>query len=319
MAYAIMRFGKRKGGAAAGIDKHHERKKDKYKSNPDIDKKRMADNYHIVKPQSNYSVEIKNRIEDAGCKVRKDSIKFVDTIITASSEFFQSHSQEDARKYFERATEFFKQEVGEENIFSAVVHMDECNPHMHLCFVPLTKDKRLSAKEIIGNRQRLVEWQDKFYDHMAQMFPELKRGEPAIETKRKHVPTWLFKQANRLTEEMTAICGEIENINNLNAGRQKDRILEKLSKWYPKINAFENQLKPYAETIKILNDNCDILRKESQRDGLRAQSAEQESTSLSLQLQDYKEFVDSIPDEIFEELKQRFEQLQTQGEGLALE
>ena len=35
---------------------------------------------------------------------------------------------------------------------SAVVHMDEKTPHLHLTFVPLTKDNRLCAKEIIGNR-----------------------------------------------------------------------------------------------------------------------------------------------------------------------
>ena len=30
--------------------------------------------------------------------------------------------------------------------------MDEKTPHLHLTFVPLTKDNRLCAKEIIGNR-----------------------------------------------------------------------------------------------------------------------------------------------------------------------
>jgi len=145
-----MRFAKRKGGPASALEKHHERQKDKYKSNPDIDKNRTADNYNIISPRLKYYGEIKTRIEDAGCKVRNDSIKFVDTIITASPEFFQSHSQDDARKYFERAADFLKQEVGEKNVFSAVVHMDERNPHMHLCFVPLTKDNRLCAKEIIS-------------------------------------------------------------------------------------------------------------------------------------------------------------------------
>lgn len=33
--------------------------------------------------------------------------------------------------------------------------MDEKTPHLHLCFVPLTADRRLSAKEIIGNRKTL--------------------------------------------------------------------------------------------------------------------------------------------------------------------
>ena len=60
-----------------------------------------------------------------------------------------------------------KKEVGEQNIISAIVHMDEKTPHMHLCFTPITEDNRLSAKEIIGNKPKLVEWQDKFHAFMA--------------------------------------------------------------------------------------------------------------------------------------------------------
>ena len=40
MPYAIMRFEKRKGGPASAIEKHHERKKEQYASNPDVDTKR---------------------------------------------------------------------------------------------------------------------------------------------------------------------------------------------------------------------------------------------------------------------------------------
>lgn len=65
-------------------------------------------------------------------------------------------------EYFNRAFDFLKERVGEENIISAVVHMDEKTPHLHLCFVPLTKDKRLSAKEILGNKKSMIRWQDDF-------------------------------------------------------------------------------------------------------------------------------------------------------------
>ncbi len=34
--------------------------------------------------------------------------------------------------------------------------MDEKTPHLHVVFVPLTQDNRLSAKEIIGNRKKLM-------------------------------------------------------------------------------------------------------------------------------------------------------------------
>ena len=37
MAYTILRFKKDKGGAIAGCERHNERKKEAYKSNPDID------------------------------------------------------------------------------------------------------------------------------------------------------------------------------------------------------------------------------------------------------------------------------------------
>ena len=44
-----------------------------------------------------------------------------------------------------------------------MIHLDEKTPHMHVTFVPLTADNRLSAKEIIGNRKQLIQWQDDFY------------------------------------------------------------------------------------------------------------------------------------------------------------
>ena len=207
MPYAILRFEKRKGGPACALEKHIERKKERYASNPDIDSNRSHLNYHLVEPQLKYYGEIQTRIEKAQrenpkCKVRKDSVKFIDTIVTASPEFLAAMKPEVVRRYFERALKFLQKEVGAENIFSAVVHMDERNPHMHLCFVPLTKDNRLSAKEIMGGRDKLVHWQDKFHDFMAEEFPQLERGQSAAVTKRKHVPTWLYKQAHQLTGEM---------------------------------------------------------------------------------------------------------------------
>ena len=103
----------------------------------------------------------------AGCRVRKDSVKFVDTLVTVSPEFAKAHEAE-MPEYFRRAFDFLKERVGEENIISAVVHMDEKTPHMHLCFVPLTRDKRLSAKEILGNKKSMIRWQDDFYACMAE-------------------------------------------------------------------------------------------------------------------------------------------------------
>ena len=317
MPYAILRFEKRKGGPASALEKHHERKKKQYASNPDIDRERSHLNYHLVEPTLKYYGEIQTRIkkaqrENPKCKVRKDSVKFIDTIVTATPEYLASLPPDKVRRYFERALEFLQQEVGAENIFSAVVHMDERNPHMHLCFVPLTKDNRLCAKEVMGGRDKLIQWQDKFHDYMAQEFPQLERGQAAAVTKRKHVPTWLYKQAHRLSDEMVQIQKELKNIGALNAGKQREKILALLTKWYPEVNAFEAKLKPYDEQIRTLEQRARELRGDAERAQWRTEQEHQENLSIIHELRVYLDFIDSIPEDVLAELRQRYEMEQKQ-------
>ncbi|NBK80289.1 hypothetical protein D5272_17400 [bacterium D16-76] len=88
MPYAILRFQKRKAGGVAACERHNERKKEAYKSNPDIDVGRSKDNYHLVKPpRYTYKKEINRMVAEAGCRMRKDSVMMVETLITASPEF----------------------------------------------------------------------------------------------------------------------------------------------------------------------------------------------------------------------------------------
>ena len=104
MPYAIMRYEKRKGGPASAIEKHHERKKERYASNPDVDTDRSHLNYHLIQPQHKYYAEIQSRIErtqreNPKCKVRKDSVKFIDTIVTATPEYLDHLPPEQVRRY----------------------------------------------------------------------------------------------------------------------------------------------------------------------------------------------------------------------------
>jgi len=202
MPYAILRMEKHQGGATGAIEKHHEREKEAYQSNPDIDLSRSVDNFHIKAPEGKYYYEVQRRIEAAKCRVRKDSVRMVDTLIAATPAFVQALPAEEQRGFFQHAYEFMKAKVGEDNIFSAVVHMDEATPHMHLCFVPLTRDKRLSAKEILGNKADMHRCQNEFYAHMAARWPLLERGEPAIETRRHHQTTQEFKREQQSPEYM---------------------------------------------------------------------------------------------------------------------
>lgn len=191
--YAILRFKKCKSGAA-GIQAHNERQKKQYMSNPDINIERSHMNIHFRRPEDSYNKVVQKRIKEAGCKVRSNSVKFVDTVMTASDMFFKYHTKEECDRFFELSLSFMKDKVGEENIISAVVHVDEATPHMHLVYVPITKDNRLSAKDIIGGPSGLRKWQDDYHKVMSREFPNILRGKDAKETGRKHLETDEFKE-----------------------------------------------------------------------------------------------------------------------------
>jgi hypothetical protein len=64
----------------------------------------------------------------------------------------------------------------------------------------------------------LTGWQDKFHAYMSGRFEELERGEPTIETMRKHIPVRLFKQATKLNQQRDEIKEVLDGINPVNAG-----------------------------------------------------------------------------------------------------
>ena len=167
--YAIMRFAKYKGPEISGIEAHNERTKEKYASNPDVDTSRSHLNFHLIEPQGKYRAEAEKQIAAAGCRTRTDSVRLVEMLVTASPEFFKDKKREEIRTFFQTALDFIKQKQNPDTIISAVVHMDEKTPHMHLSFVPLTDDGRLCAKEIIGNKKKLTQWQDAFWEMLSQV------------------------------------------------------------------------------------------------------------------------------------------------------
>ncbi|WP_302779331.1 MobV family relaxase [Anaerotruncus colihominis] len=299
--HAILRFAKHKAGPAGALEAHHERTKEQYASNPDIDTSRSRDNFHIIRPEQKYRREIDSRIKAAGCRTRKDSTMFVDTLITASPEFFTSRSKKEIQAYFTEAVAFMEQKVGRGNIFSAVVHMDEKTPHLHLCFTPITEDGRLSAKEILGNRAQLSKWQDEFHAHMKKAFPVLKRGESALVTKRKHIPTWLFKQSVDLTKQAATVQKVLAEITPLNAGKKRDEAAALLKRFFPRLESHLGQMKKYQATIDYLTQENEGL-KEKVKDGSSIKK-QLEAARLKQENEQLRRFVESIPQELLYDLR----------------
>ena len=229
----------------------------------------------------------------------------VEALITATPEFFKGKKRAEIKEFFNEALEFIKQNQAPETIISAVVHLDEKSPHMHLCFVPLTEDKRLCAKEILGNKKKLTQWQDKYWEHMVKKYPDLERGESASETGRDHVPTRVFKQMARLNKQHDKLVEMLSDVKLTNYKDKTAQVVAFLEKYIPDVAAMETQMKKYEKFFKTADGKQKALEKKNADLSAALEKSEQQSTLKKLQearlLNDYervKGILDRIPPEI---------------------
>lgn len=174
--YAILRVQKCKGAAIGAMQYHNDREPGKH-TNPDIDQTRTRLNREM-RSHVDYEREVQARIDDGYSgerKVRKDAVKLVEGIVTASPEFFELADDDKVREFFDDAYRFCCDEFGESNMVHFTVHMDEETPHAHFGFVPL-RDGKLSWKEFFPNKMALGKMQDRFYGRVGALYG-LSRGE----------------------------------------------------------------------------------------------------------------------------------------------
>lgn len=308
--YGILRFAKYKGPEIGHIEAHNERTKEKYASNPDVDTSRSQYNFHLIRPQRKYRAEAEKQIAEAGCRTRSDSVRVVEALVTASTEFFKGKKRSEVKEYFAYALDFIKEQQAEKTIISAVVHMDEKTPHMHLCFVPLTEDGRLSAKDIVGNRKKLTWWQDEFWKHMVKKYPELERGESASETGREHIPPRLYKEAVHLNNLRDKIMELLSGTNPLNARSRAVEIEKLLDKYIPGVEVMKTKLRKYDTEYKTLTaENAELEDRlhTAEEAGKERIANRLKYAGMENELQELYSMLDNIPPEIVTAFRQRGE------------
>lgn len=148
MSYAVVHMQKVNAGGIRGIQSHVNREHPP-KTNPDIDPERSRDNYAFVESRNFYRDAMRIVRENAPKTktVRKDAVLLCNFVVTSDHEFFQRLPRNQQRALFRDALDWFGNRYGKNLIASAVIHMDESTPHMHLSVVPI-KDGRLAAKNL---------------------------------------------------------------------------------------------------------------------------------------------------------------------------
>ena len=86
--------------------------------------------------------------------VRKDAVRGIEIMMTYSGK--EIPEDFDRSKWQEENIKWLKDYFGDENVISAVLHLDETTPHIHAIVIPMVNE-RLNAKEFLGGRQKLRE------------------------------------------------------------------------------------------------------------------------------------------------------------------
>ena len=271
MSYAIIRNEKLTRAESYGAYVHNDRKA-KNHSNKDIDPTRTHLNFYCKENETTYIREFDRMKKeyDLQGNLRKNSIIMCQMMITSDNEFFKKIGLEETKRYFIESYKFVcnYKNLGERNIISAAVHLDETTPHMHLVFIPVihTKDEqgnsidKICARDFWRGRDSYRKLQNDFHKYVTSKGFDLERGLPVEETGAKHYKIedlkkiTNFENTKKVLSNIKLELPEVPNINDIKLLQLNRAKVEK------------DIIKPKDDLIKELHkDNMDLRRELSKQ------------------------------------------------------
>lgn len=243
MSYLVCHVQKFKMSDVKGMQKHDQRESE-HSKNKDIDRSRSHLNYDLHNGEDiNYYKRVKEVIESqykGNRAIRKDAVTMVGILISSDNDFFKDKDIAIQKCFFDMAYQKLKEMYGEENVISAVVHMDEKTPHMHFNVVPI-RDGKLTAKTIF-NRNGLRNLQEELPKYLQNGFTDIQRGEKDSEAKHKTTYEWKEEQIKNKYNSI---------LNELKIEKKKEKI--KLERQIEKINDMEKKLDDGLSSVRKLS------------------------------------------------------------------
>lgn len=273
MSYAIIRNEKMTRTEAKGSYVHNERRTRGH-TNKDIDSEKTHLNYYLKKNELSYIKEfdrLKKENELQG-HIRSNSIIMCELLFTSDKKFFDEIGEKETKIYFEESYNFIcsYKNLGEKNIISAVVHLDEGTPHMHLIYIPVihTKDKegkeidKICCRDFWKGRDSYRQLQNAFFEYITSKGFELERGLPVEETGAKHEKienlkkVTNFENTKKILDNIKLDLPKTSNINDiklikLNREKVEDEIIKPKDKLINKL--YQENILLHKELSKQVN------------------------------------------------------------------
>ena len=196
-------------------------------------------------------------------------------IFTSDQVFFDKIGKKETKRYFDECYKFIcnYKNLGEKNIISAAVHLDEGVPHMHLMFVPVvhTKDKdgndidKICARDFWKGRDSYRKLQDAYFNHVKSKSFDLERGMFVEDTDRKHYTIEEYKKitnyenTKKILKEIKLEIPEVPAINEISkfSIKRDEKILKEIIK--PKDDLIKELYKDNLSLHKELSKQSKVV------------------------------------------------------------
>lgn len=314
MSYAIVRNEKLTRSEINGKGTHNDRKA-KNHTNKDIDPTRTHLNYYIKKNELTYTKEFDKYLKENNVQgyLRSNSIIMCQMMFTSDQAFFDKIGEKETKRYFDECYKFIcnYKNLGEKNIISAVVHLDEGAPHMHLMLVPVvhTKDKagnnvdKICARDFWKGRDSYRKLQDAYFNHVKSKDFDLERGMFVENTSRKHYTVEEYKKitnyenTKKVLNEIKLELPDVPEITDISkfSLKRDEKILEEIIK--PKDDLIKELYKDNFSLHKELSKQSKVINEaekyQKERDSILVENKQLHNTVEHLE-HEYKKKNNSL-------------------------
>ena len=300
--------------SAVPLSERHNERRNKNYSNKDIDPSRTCLNYHLKQPTAaSYEQEFYRIKEEYDLKGnlrltgKKQSTILCEFMITSDKQFFDRLGAERTKQFFRDAYCFVTHKVGgEQFVVSAVVHMDEKTPHMHVAFIPTVEGKdrkgrpcrRVNASEFWKGKDSYSRLQDEYHEWITSCGYALERGTKGSTAEHLSVEEYKMKKTEEHLAELQEQVAEVRAVDEITAKslpfnmvsvkREDFNTLTAAAKGYVTAKAAE------AKNVELSSENERLFKENEQ---LRAANADVNAKYMQLD-HDFGEFYDSVADEV---------------------
>lgn len=229
--------------------------------------------YLVGSPTTNTLAEMTARLSTVP-KFRKDAVKVVNLVLSASPEFFATATKSQITDWENATQKWVEDTFGKENIIYSVVHKDEKTPHFQICFTPI-KDGKLNASYWFDGPAKM----NKIHNSYAKINKQfgIARGEKFRKPSPEELDEY-YKKVNASTDYEQKLD---KKLDNLFEKLDNPTVLQKLNPW----SLIDGVVKPLMNQLAKNLSHYRTKAKASEKDKKRLAELEQKVEDYELKME----------------------------------